>query len=135
VHPQTNSSVALAGSAMRFFFLIFLPFTLFAQPKKGFLAGRQTSLIVNDSTLVWQQDKSYEARFFIGDRTLTIRNTQYSIDSARITDTEVTRFYTFFLSLRGRRYRCYVFPVGGRDNWQLLFDDYQNLVLYHIREE
>lgn len=114
-------------------FLLF-PICVVAQPKKGLLYSRKSAHVLQDNMVVWNREEQVNGKFFIGNRTLTIGNDQFSIDSANTLAQENTTIYTYFISLRGKQARCYVYPTETADEWGLLLDNNTSMILYKLRE-
>lgn len=120
---------------MKLLLLILFPCLVFAQPKKGVIFSRKVNLPVVDSVVVWKTEEPFEGRVFVGETTLTINSLQYDIDSTHFTPSDKGAIYQYHLSLKGRRYRCYLFREEHKNEWGLLLDNNASLVLYKLREE
>ena len=119
---------------MKCLFLLLFPVFVFAQPKKAVIYSKKTSHSINGSIIVWNEEEAVKGNVFIGQRTLTIQNNQYSIDSTdAIADLE-KKIYTYFLSLRGKQARCFLYPIENEKEWGLLLDTNSSMVLYKLRE-
>jgi hypothetical protein len=134
VKDQSISGEAVIFHGMKCLFLLFLPVFAFAQPKKAVIYSKKTSHALNDKIVVWKDEEVVREKLFIGERTLTIENEQYSIDSTRINTENNRPFFIYMISLRGKTARCYVYPAGNEKEWGLLFDDNLTMILYKLRE-
>jgi hypothetical protein len=120
---------------MKFLLLILFPCLSFAQPRKGVIVSKKVNLSLGDSALIWTTEEPFDGKLFVGETTLTINNLQYDIDSARMTSGDKSPIYLYYLSLKGRRFRCYLFREEQRDEWGLLLDNNTSFVLYRLRTE
>lgn len=119
---------------MKFLLILFFPCLLFAQPKKGIIYGRKSSLSINDSIIVWKAEESFRGKLFIGEKTITIGKDQYSIDSAGLSSNQQGTIYSFNLSLKGKEFRCFIYPAIRKKHWELLLDDNTSMKIYRIHE-
>ena len=91
---------------MKCLLLLLFPVCTFAQPKKAVIYSKKTGHTLNGNIVVWKDEVVVKDKLFIGERTMTIENEQYSIDSTRINRENSQPFFIYNISLRGKAARC-----------------------------
>ncbi|MDQ3279210.1 MAG: hypothetical protein M3Q06_12855 [Bacteroidota bacterium] len=119
---------------MKCLILILFPVCAFTQPKKAVLYSKKTGYAISDSIMVWKGEEAVQGKLFIGEKIITIGTEQYSIDSFTAITEQEKKIFTYFLSLRGKKVRCFVYPAEAAKEWGLLLDTPSTMTLYKVRE-